>query len=111
MENILNVATEQVMTPAEKAQRIVDVLRANDLQWRHKAMIERSELAGLEASHAQWEDDQELEAGAGPGMFRYYPYASLGPKRERVVEVEKQADEASQALNFAVDHFLKYVTS
>jgi hypothetical protein len=99
------------MTPAEKAQRIVDVLRANDLQWRHRAMTERSELAGLEASHQQWLNDQEndMYGGPGPGDFRN-PYASLEPKRERVADVERQAAEAAEALNFAVDHFLKYVT-
>ena len=100
------------MTPAEKAQQIVNVLRVNELQWRHRAMTERSELAGLEASYQQWERDRLNDEYGGPGPdpgdFRN-PYTSLQPKRERLAEVEKQADEAAQALNFAVDHFLKYV--
>ncbi len=96
------------MTPAEKAQRIVDVLRTNDLEWRHRAMTERSELAGLEASHQQWLDDQDMYGGPGPGDFRN-PYAGLGAKQERVADVERRATEAAEALNFAVDHFLKYV--
>jgi hypothetical protein len=95
------------MTPAEKAQQIVNVLRVNELQWRHRAMTERSELAGMEASHQQWERDR-LNDDGGPGDFRN-PYSSLEPKRERVAEVEKQAAEAAEVLDFAVDHFLKSV--
>jgi hypothetical protein len=69
------------MTPAEKAQRLVDVLRTNELHWRYEAMRERSELAGLEASHKQWESDRlnDEYGGPGPGDFRN-PYSSLEPK-------------------------------
>jgi hypothetical protein len=99
------------MTPAEKAQHLINVLRTNELEWRYKAMRERSELAGMEASHKQWEADRlnDEYGGPGPGDFRN-PYSSLEPKQERVKAVESSAADAADVLNFAIDHFLKYVT-
>jgi hypothetical protein len=92
------------MTSAKKAQYLINILRKNEMEWRLRAMTERSELAGLEASHKQWEADQSKD-----DFDWRNPYASLEPKQERVTAVEASAAVAADALNFATDHFLKYV--
>jgi hypothetical protein len=92
------------MTSAKKAQYLINILRKNEMEWRLRAMTERSELAGLEASHKQWEADQTKD-----DFDWRNPYSSLDLNRERVAIVESDADEAAEILNFATDHFLKYV--